>query len=48
MSATDANGDGKLDLVTSVIVRTLTGPATPMTVTWYGKGDGTFQKTPPP
>jgi WD40 repeat protein len=49
VSVSDVNIDGKLDVVTNVFVRYLngTGPGA-MTLTWYGKGDGTFSQTPPP
>jgi hypothetical protein len=48
-TVSDVNVDGKLDVTTGIFVRYLNG-TTPgnMTIIWYGKGDGTFQKTPPP
>lgn len=49
VSVSDVNIDGKLDVVTNVFVRYLngTGPGA-TTLTWYGKGDGTFSQTAPP
>jgi len=48
LSASDVNGDGKLDVTTNYLQEPLSGPITPMSVTWYGKGDGTFAQAPPP
>jgi hypothetical protein len=45
VSHTEANVDGRLDVVTTYVAA---GSAAEKTVTWYGKGDGTFLKTPPP
>ena len=48
VSFSDVNMDGKRDVVTNVFVRYLsgTGPGA-MTVTWYGRGDGTFVQASP-
>jgi hypothetical protein len=47
LSAADANSDGRLDVVTKYTAIALSGATTgPITVTWYGKGDGTFAKAP--
>jgi hypothetical protein len=48
ISVSDVNGDGHLDIVANVFIRSLSGmgPGT-TTVTQYGYGDGTFSPTPP-
>ena len=49
LAASDVNGDGKPDVTMSFYFIDLeTSTEVPHTVTWYGKGDGTFLKTPPP